>query len=438
MTISNPQKPNRTNYGFTLIELMIAMTLGILLSGVAVMMFAATSSANRIQDGERRVIENARFAMATIVRDLRASANQYCLNYSGSQVAANSGGNVYVDNVKPLTAQFNATGAPYWLGAPGASVPYGIDPAEFILGSECNPNCNPAPSQFNPLRQLPLNSAPGTQVASGADVLSLRYISGSGLPVTSINSTQQDGVPVSVTVASGSTNGMVAAILADCSNAVFSQVTASGSNGVTFNNANGINDTAPSMDPKQARLFNLDTDFTTVTYYLRLNPYTPSNGAPTKTISTLVRKVLSGGAYVDNAIADGIERLDFLYHVEDPNGNTSVLYADQVDALTSASCRSVSSAGKSVAATASCGWRSLKGIEVFLLANSVDDIASTDSGQSTNGDAFRYEWKNDGSENTTADFETPSDYPTLRNGLPPGRMLRRSLRTFVAMRGYNH
>ncbi len=74
----------------------------------------------------------------------------------------------------------------------------------------------------------------------------------------------------------------------------------------------------------------------------------------------------------------------------------------------------------------------MKSIEVYLLANTVEDISST------NDDEFRYSWLNDGTPNNAAQFENTQALGATRNGLPAGRMLRREFRTLVNLRGYNY
>jgi len=57
--------------GFTLIELMVALTLGLLLSIGIVTLFGATSKTNKVQDSLARLQENGRYAMTRMNADLR-------------------------------------------------------------------------------------------------------------------------------------------------------------------------------------------------------------------------------------------------------------------------------------------------------------------------------------------------------------------------------
>ena len=58
--------------GFTLIELMIAMVLGLLVAAGIVTVFASTSSSNKPQNQLAQLQEAGRFAVTRISTDLRS------------------------------------------------------------------------------------------------------------------------------------------------------------------------------------------------------------------------------------------------------------------------------------------------------------------------------------------------------------------------------
>jgi len=68
--------------GLTLIELMIAMLLGVFLIGGVLQIFLSTKQTNRMQDSLARLQENGRFAMDFIGRDMRLAGYRSCLNYT--------------------------------------------------------------------------------------------------------------------------------------------------------------------------------------------------------------------------------------------------------------------------------------------------------------------------------------------------------------------
>lgn len=68
--------------GFTLLEIMVALVLGLLLSIGIVSLFLTTSRTNKLQDGLARLQENGRYAVGRIESDLRMGGAQYCSNRS--------------------------------------------------------------------------------------------------------------------------------------------------------------------------------------------------------------------------------------------------------------------------------------------------------------------------------------------------------------------
>ena len=135
----------------------------------------------------------------------------------------------------------------------------------------------------------------------------------------------------------------------------------------------------------------------------------------------------------EEEIARGVERLDFRYAIENNTGGTSYLTADQVNSGDTASGGALTCPPAPPGAMAAgdtdkgCLWRSVKGIEVHMLLNTVDDLGLNDDET-----AYRY------SQDSTY---TPGDDPkvpaaTLASGLPSGKMLRREFSATVAVRNY--
>ena len=68
--------------GFGLIELMIAMVLGLLVIGAAFAVFQSNQATYRANEGVNRIQENARVAFELISRDLRAAGGSACSSAS--------------------------------------------------------------------------------------------------------------------------------------------------------------------------------------------------------------------------------------------------------------------------------------------------------------------------------------------------------------------
>ncbi|MFT4583851.1 MAG: type IV pilus assembly protein PilW [Gammaproteobacteria bacterium] len=70
---------NRTQQqGFTIVELMVAATLGLLILGGAISMFVSNKRVYTEQDEMGRLQENARFAMDMLIRDIRMAGHTGC------------------------------------------------------------------------------------------------------------------------------------------------------------------------------------------------------------------------------------------------------------------------------------------------------------------------------------------------------------------------
>ena len=441
----------RAMRGMSLIELMVALLISSIVVLGLVTLVNAIGIANRTQDGLARLQENGRFAVQRIAADLRAATSQHCSSFDSAASTFATGGSTYVDQPRALRSYFNAaatfTNSPL-IGPTGFAAPYVISPRFMMIGHECDAsNCTPALNAANRgVNRLGaaipnLGGAAGAR-ARGADVLTLRYLAGDGVRITDQLGWLADGATAQVVMENDATalaragfTAMAAGdpvLISDCSTVELFRATLQGGNTVAMSN-NFNNDVLRRLDLEaEARAFHLPTALQTVSYYLQL---TPDPKQPGRLTSSLMRKV---GADPAQQLVEGVERLDFLYGVEDSGGRTRYLTAAQVDALgtVAAECpplpRDLLPAPAPTANEPGCGWRAVKSVEVYLLANTVDDVTTgTD-------EEFRYSWLNNGNPNAAGTFENPQNFANLRNGLPPGRMLRREFRTLVNLRGYNY
>jgi type IV pilus assembly protein PilW len=72
--------------GVSLVELMVAITIGLILISALTYSFAGTRAAYRTQEAQARKFENGRFALESIVRDLRLASKMGCHRSNGSDV----------------------------------------------------------------------------------------------------------------------------------------------------------------------------------------------------------------------------------------------------------------------------------------------------------------------------------------------------------------
>jgi type IV pilus assembly protein PilW len=332
------------------------------------------------------------------------------------------------------------------MGPTGQTAAFLMSPRFMLLGHECDggacvPALNAPNRGFNRLGPAPI-PAMGTAVNQrgvGADVLTLRYFSTVGALVE--NQIEEDAGPAPAEIVLANDAAALAREgfstmaandpiwVSDCSTTVMFRGTRVGARNVRMSGGNFDNTTmlplqvSPELVPGQgtegdARAFHIPTSLRTVSYYLQIKNDPKQAG---RRISSLMRKVDGDDA---QELVEGVERFDLLYGVQDGLGRTRYLTAAQVDALAAGSqCVGTVEPG--------CGWRSVKSIEAYLLVNTVDDISPTGT------DEFRYSWLNTGVANAAGTFENPVVLGTLRNGLPPGRMLRREFRTTISLRVNN-
>ena len=72
----------RSQHGLSLVELMIALLLGLLITAAATQMLLTTKNAYRMQDDISRLQENGRFAVELLSHDIRMAGYMGCANIS--------------------------------------------------------------------------------------------------------------------------------------------------------------------------------------------------------------------------------------------------------------------------------------------------------------------------------------------------------------------
>jgi len=431
--------------GFSLIELMVALTLGLLLSVGMVTLFGATSTTNKVQDALARLQENGRYAVTRINDDLRMAGAQYCGNASnqGWTSSANDGpqypGVAITANVQGISSGAGGSlpDSGGLLGIPpsgwSAGSTYPIGPADFTRGYDCaaGGTCTPAvPGGASPDGLPAADEGDGLRVR-GADVLTLRYQTGTGW-----NFTVDAAVPPAITLVPAIVGGQAMddplnfaagdnALLLTCGGGQIFKVGVSGTNVLTptaLQNPAAYRPAA-SVGSFDVRVFNFTRDFVTVTYYLA---YKADPDRAGRLIPTLYRRE-NGTA---NELVQGVERLDFVYGVQYRDATLHYLTASQVSANSNAINCPPPSPGLGIAAGLTepeCLWRQVKSIEAHMLLDTVNDV-----GLDPEDMAYRYTIDGPGMvvpTNAAAD---------MGNGMITGRMMRREFIALVATRNSNH
>ncbi|NJC38241.1 type IV pilus assembly protein PilW [Xanthomonas arboricola] len=191
-----------------MIELLIALVIGLVVMLGVIQVFAASKEAYRLSEGLARVQENGRFAMDALQRELRMAGHFGCVN---DQAQA-------LQSPNSLTSTLN-------IGAHPA-----LDFSRSIQGYEA---AGTEPSAQLTISETPLTGGKNykpllpdeiekalTNRVNGSDVVALRYLMPDGVPVTAIAGTTQkpifsfDAARLSVLQSGVSTPGLFG--VADC------------------------------------------------------------------------------------------------------------------------------------------------------------------------------------------------------------------------------
>ena len=262
----------RSARGFTLIEFMIAMAVGLMLLAAVVSVFFGTKQTYRAQDVSGRMQESARFGLSSMELDLRTGGYRGCvgdnLALRASTFAAtfNTVLNpaVYSDNYAVEVQGFEGTGGGW---APG------LDPALAAL--------NPPPDPRS-------------------DIVTVRSAQGAGIPVTLAMASKTDNVTVAA--ATGITAG-TRVMISNCVKAsVFTVSAVAG--GVTLTHT-----TADNSTTNLRWAFGTDSfvmPIQTTTYYVGASPVASAD--PTGLSLYRVR-----GSNPPEEIVDGVDQMKILY-----------------------------------------------------------------------------------------------------------------------------
>jgi type IV pilus assembly protein PilW len=435
------------NAGFTLLEILVALGLGLLLSIGILSLFGSTSRTNKLQNGLARLQENGRFATTRMETDLRMTSAQFCSNFSGPGTPGS------VVPVIPrrapmvltsalalpdpgpdaggagLTTMNSIDGAGYPSASVAATIGYVLSPRYFIQGYSCKVAGTCAPAGLP--ADLPAEGTDAGDRLPASDVLTIRYQRGTGWPVNSATPTCASGANLTLARASGDDQVNLAggelALVTDCINASVLPVAAASGTSLTLGTLmTGSAICSNAAGDRDMRAFNFTKDFVTVTYYVGLredlNPDARPNSptAAKRVIPVLIRREnggpLHGGA--EQELVQGVDQLAFRYGVQDGTGATRFMEAQDVDA--SSACPPPPDG---VTTEPGCLWRAVRTIEAHLLMNTVDEVFHLD-------DSSR-EYHFLGAPHVT------TDTGPLPSGLKAGSTLRREFIAYVSNRNYN-
>lgn len=380
----------RSMAGLSLVELMISMVIGLVLTLGLIQVMTASRSSYQLSSGIARTQENARFAVDSIQRDVRMAGHLGCTNdqaqmgklmpsasdtsreglnlwfLTSAQRDARNFAALSGDNM-PLRFDLGIQGFEATGTAPGDSVAIPTGAAVAGSSDKWTPALPSAIAALNPV--------------AGSDIVVVRYLSGDGVPSTFTSGTGTSytitpatyGKEVSTTDASG------LFALSDCKQAtVFASSAINAGNGVITVNLTGLNksgtlggDDQGALDsPSPPLLYKSEV----IVYFVGVGA--GGDGAAPPSLYRARGTVSGTGAltFTREEIVEGVESLQLLYGMDEalPNaparGNVERMYtADTV----SGSANPDNDAGDR--------WRRVGSVQVGLLMRSSERAGAEQS-----------------------------------------------------------
>lgn len=299
----------RKQRGLTLVELMIAMTIGLLLLGGITSIMISSRQTYRVNEALSRMQDNARYAFQVLSRDIRMAGYFGCVGSDVDPLNVLNGPTDFLWNFKQTIYGYEATSATAWNLTPDSSI---------------------------------------TSPLGGRDIIVVRGASGDGTsaPVKILEHPGMPGSPGSanlkVSLSSGLAEGDVV-MASDCLGAAVFQIseinTAGGFDNVVHNTGAAIPGNSENTLGKEYTGGEI-LKVTTRSYYIRTNDM----GRP-----ALYRKVGTADA---EEVVEGIENMQIQYG-EDTNGDITADIYRKADAV--------------------ADWGKVVSVRVNLLMQTIDD-----------------------------------------------------------------
>lgn len=280
MSSHNSSMPNQRQRGMTLLEILIAMTIGLFLVGGILAVYVTTNQSYRVSESTSRLQESARFAFETLANDIRTSGHMGC--FKGTPTVLASGFSVNPSPNPVLASGFSAT------------IP--------LTGSEASRS----------------NWVPSTDYVVSTDTITLRKASGAEAVRLTRDMAPPAGTDASDPIMIGSnpynwgTPRLL--IISDCNSADYF---------LTSDIPSGTPVTIPHTAARNSsaslsKTYGPDAQvmaYEQSTYFIRTNP----SGQP-----ALYRQPWSNNGVGDSEeVVEGVENMQILYGV-DTNGDTTV------------------------------------------------------------------------------------------------------------------
>ncbi len=288
--------------GLSLVELMIAMVIGLVVMLGVVQVFAASRESYRLSEGMARVQENSRFAMDTLQRELRMAGHFGCVNDQAHNQQSPGSLQTTLNVAAHPVLDFNQSIQGYEATntEPGTSITL---PATPTVGG----------SAYTPALPAEIAAALTNRV-DGSDIVSLRYLMPDGVPVTAVAGTNQrpvfnfDASRLDVLRSGVTTPGLYG--VADCLSATVFQARSvdNAAASITFGDAPNNTSLFTSLyTPGQTVLYRAES----IVFYVGYDATTAQSSLYRVRFSANPSGALVAGA--PEALVEGVENLQLLY-----------------------------------------------------------------------------------------------------------------------------
>ena len=367
--------PNQTGIG--LVELMVAMVIGLILIAGVTQIFVGTRKSYEISDGLSRLQENGRFAMDFLAHDLRMAGQTGCTP-SNFNNFVNSGSVLFDLNTPISGLEYTGTG-------PGNNYTIAsLDPATANSGDWSDTNGN---HLSDVLPDLVGNVVPGTDIVMtrGARGLNgVRIDSGTPVSGTAINTNKKTGVA----------KGRVV-MVSDCQSAdIFQNVDTDSDTALDRDTScGGVSPCNIAAGTPWSQSWNDNAELFTLSskvYFIGASDL-DGDGNPDPDTAGLWEADYSSGGVVLHELVQGVENMQVLYGID-----------------TTADANR--EADKYVTADGVTDWRDVVSVQISLLMRTTDELPQPedkhvyamqwDDSNVADADAVRIEPKVGGSNDT--------------------------------------
>lgn len=305
----------RPPIGFSLVEVMVAMTIGLIIVLAVTQIFTNSHATYQATDGLSRIQENGRFAMEFLTREIRMAGYWGCVNRSAKVYNDLNSTRDTADANNVIDFRYN-----FRVGIEGFEA-NGTAPGNTYTIASYTPSPSTTLNAWTPTLDASLTN----KAIKGSDVLVIRAFGDETVPLATNTSGQyQSGADLYMPKTDMSDSLAVGDIVAvaDCDKASLFQISAIALNGAKYTVSHATGGTSPgnqcgswangnTCTATADQTYGQGTDAyraTTTVFYIGKRANGDSPG--------LHRLVLNGGALVEEELVEDVESMQILYGID--------------------------------------------------------------------------------------------------------------------------